>query len=82
MSVDFHRAAKIQDVFQTAGMVVMPMAQHYGVGLLKIDTKDFGVMFQSKPLPRIEKDFLLPEFQPEGQPMFREQASRSGGVFH
>jgi hypothetical protein len=72
-----------EDALQTAAMVIMAMAEHYGIDLAKIDTQDPGVVGDGQILSGIKQNFAISGFDIKRQAMFSQQslAALGNGIF-
>ena len=75
-------SARGQGVAESAGVVVVAVAEHDSVGLVESDAKSAGVGREYVSLARVEEDSRIAQFNPERQPMLSQQTSPSGCVLN
>jgi hypothetical protein len=74
MAIDLEVVRRLENVRQTAGMVVVTVAEDQGIGLAGDDVQGRGVRQQSLALAGVEKDPLIVGLDPQGETMFGDKA--------
>ena len=60
---------------QAACVVVMPVAQHHGIGSLQWDIEAARVVCQNAALAGVKEDAVAAVFNPERKSVFRQKAA-------
>lgn len=82
MQEDFCVWRSSQHRVQSAGVIVMTVAQHNGVELTKFNAEGLGVAQNQVGLPGIEQQATAPDLNMKGQAMFGGQTAAVDAVFY
>lgn len=82
MEVDRAGPASLEHAAEPAGVVVVPMAEHDGVGQSQGNAQAGCVVLEDRPLSGVEQDPLAPALDPIGQAMLSQEPLALGRVLH
>ena len=69
-----------ENLAEAAGMVVVAMAEDDCLGCGRVDAERRGVGGEREPLPGVEEDPAIAQFDPDSQAVLRQQAPAADAV--